>query len=65
MKQILEDFGLIFYHITIKCDNISAISQFKNHIQHSRTKHINVRHHFLIDHMMKSDIELEFVNTKH
>jgi len=34
MKQILEDFGLIFYHITIKCDNTSAISQSKNHMQH-------------------------------
>jgi hypothetical protein len=63
MKQILQDFGLNFDHIPIKCDNTSAISLSKNPIQHSYTKHIEMRHHFLKDHMMKSDIILEFVRT--
>ena len=33
-------------------------------MQHSRTKHIEIRHHFLRDHAQKGDITLEFVSTK-
>ena len=33
-------------------------------MQHSRTKHIQIRHHFLKDHAQKGDITLEFVSTK-
>ena len=38
-------------HILIKCDNTSAINLSKNPIQHSRTKNIDIRHHFLRDHI--------------
>ena len=48
----------------IKCDNTSVISISKNLVQHSRTKHIEIRHHFLRDYAQKGDIILEFVNTK-
>jgi hypothetical protein len=47
------------------CDNASAISLSKNHIQHSHTKHIEVIHHFLRDRMLKGEIVLQFVSTKH
>ena len=33
-------------------------------MQHSRTKYIEIRHHFLKDHAQKGDITLEFVSTK-
>ena len=33
-------------------------------MQHCRTKHIEIRHHFLRDHVQKCDITLEFVSTK-
>ena len=36
----------------------------KNHVQHSRTKHIEIKHHFLRDHAQKGNITLEFVSTK-
>jgi hypothetical protein len=65
MKQILKDFGLKFDHVPIMCDNTSAISLSKNPIQHSRTKLIEMRHHFLRDHMLTGDIVLEFVSTEH
>jgi transposase InsO family protein len=64
MKHQLEDFNLHFDHIPIRCDNTSAINLSKNPIQHSRTKHIEIRHHFLRDHAQKGDIELVFIDTK-
>ena len=64
MKQKLSNFGLTYSHVPIKCDNTSAISISKNLVQHSRTKHIEIRHHFLRDHAQKEDITLDFARTK-
>ena len=64
MTQQLKDYGLNFNKVPIKCDNTSAINLSKNPVQHSRTKHIEIRHHFLRDHALKGDIELEFIPTK-
>ena len=64
MKQILRDYDINLEQIPIKCDNTSAINLSKNPIQHSRTKHIEIRHHFLRDHVQKRDIALEFISTK-
>ena len=64
MKQTLSNFDLSFEHVPIKCDNTSAINFSKNLVQHCRTKHIEIKHHFLRDHAQKSDITLEFVSTK-
>ena len=63
IAQQMRDLGIDFKGIPIKCDNTSAISITKNHVQHSRTKHIDVRHHFIRDHAEKGDICLEFVST--
>ena len=51
IKYQLEDFGISFNHIPIKYDNTSDISFTKNHIQHSRIKHIEIRRHFICDHV--------------
>ena len=45
------------------CDNTNAINISKNLIQHSRIKHIDIKHYFICDHILKGDIELEFVST--
>jgi effector-binding domain-containing protein len=63
MKQQLEDFNLNFDHIPIRCDNTSAINISKNPILHSRTKYIEIRHHFIHDHVQKGDVELKFIST--
>ncbi|KAH9689830.1 Integrase catalytic domain-containing protein [Citrus sinensis] len=64
MKQTLRDYGIILDHIPILCDNTSAINLSKNPIQHSRTKHIEIRHHFLRDHVQKGDVVIKFVSTE-
>ena len=57
------DYGIKLDQISIKYDNTSAINLRKNPIQHSRTKHIDIRHHFLRDHIQNGDISLEFIDT--
>ena len=64
MKQTLRDYGINLDQILVLCDNTSAINLSKNPIQHSRTKHIKIRHHFLRDHIQKGDIVIKFVYTK-
>ena len=45
-------------------DNESAIKLTNNPVQHARTKHIDVCHHFIRDHQQKGDISIESVGTK-
>nr|GEW12227.1 retrovirus-related Pol polyprotein from transposon TNT 1-94 [Tanacetum cinerariifolium] len=59
----LTDYGYHFDKIPIYYDSKSAIAISRNPIQHSRTKHIAVRYHFIKDHVEKSTIELYFVKT--
>ena len=63
MRQTLADYGLTFPPTTIWCDSSSAIDLSKNPVLHNRTKHIDVRHHFLRDHVDKKDISFEYVVT--
>ena len=51
--------------ISIHCDNTSAISVIKNPVHHSKTKHMEVRHHFIRDHVENQKIELKFISTDH
>jgi hypothetical protein len=64
MKQTLLDYGVKFNEIPLLCDNESAIKIANNPVQHSRTKHIDIRHHFLRDHVSKGDIKIDGVSTK-
>jgi len=63
IKQQLEDFGLKVNKVPLFCDNTSAINLTKNQVQHSRTKNIEIRHHFISDHISNGDCEVEFIAT--
>ncbi|WVZ85921.1 hypothetical protein U9M48_032779 [Paspalum notatum var. saurae] len=58
MKQTLLDYGVNLSRVPLLCDNESAVKLANNPIQHSRTKHIDIRHHFIRDHVAKGDILL-------
>ncbi|GJR18547.1 copia protein [Tanacetum coccineum] len=49
LKQALIDYDVRLDDVPIMCDNKGAIDLSKNPVQHSRTKHIEIRHHFLRD----------------
>jgi hypothetical protein len=53
MKQTLLDYGISFKNVPLMCDNESVVKLATNLVQHSRTKHIDIRHHFLRDHIGK------------
>nr|GEU68885.1 retrovirus-related Pol polyprotein from transposon TNT 1-94 [Tanacetum cinerariifolium] len=63
MRTQLTDYGFHFKKIPIYCDSKSAIAISCNPVQHSRTKHITVRYHFIKEHVEKGTIELYFVKT--
>jgi hypothetical protein len=63
MKQTLLDYGVKFNEIPLPCDNESAIKIANNPVQHYKTKHIDIRHHFLRDHVSKGDIKIDGVST--
>jgi hypothetical protein len=46
------------------CDNESAIRMADNPVEHSHTKHIAIRYHFLRDHQQRGDIEIAYVSAK-
>jgi hypothetical protein len=57
------DFGEEYTHVQLQCDSTSAISVAKNLVLHSKTKHIEVRYHFLRDNVEKGKITLTHVPT--
>ncbi|GJV14126.1 hypothetical protein Tco_1359449 [Tanacetum coccineum] len=61
MKQALVDYDIKLDDIPILCDNKGAIDLSKNPVLHSRTKHIEIRHHFLRDNVQKGNISIEKV----
>ncbi|GKE01770.1 copia protein [Tanacetum coccineum] len=61
----LLDYGYKYNRIAMYCDSKSAIAISRNPVQHSRTKHIDIRYHFIIEHVEKGTVELYFVRTEY
>jgi hypothetical protein len=64
MKKLLCDYGFTQDTMVIHCDNTSAINISKNPIQHSRTKHIDIQHHFIRDLVESREVALMFIPTE-
>nr|GEY25773.1 retrovirus-related Pol polyprotein from transposon TNT 1-94 [Tanacetum cinerariifolium] len=65
MKLQLTDYDLGFNKIPMYCDNKSAIALCYNNVQHSRSKHINIRYHFIKEHVKNGMIKLYFFNKEY
>ena len=63
MQKLLHDYGICQEHLTIYCDNNSAINISKNPVQHSLTKHIEIQHHFIRELVEDGTLTLEFIHT--
>jgi hypothetical protein len=53
MRQTLWDYGYNLRKVSLLCDNESAIRMADNPVEHNRTKHIDIRYHFMRDHQQK------------
>ncbi|GKC40169.1 hypothetical protein Tco_1052553 [Tanacetum coccineum] len=65
MRSQLTDYGLGFNKIPLYCDNKSAIALCCNNVQHSRSKHIDIRYHFIKEQVENGVVELYFVRTEY
>nr|GEZ31871.1 hypothetical protein [Tanacetum cinerariifolium] len=65
MRTQLTDYGFHFDKIPMYCDSKAAIAISCNPVLHSRTKHINVRYHFIKEKVEKGIVELFFVGTEY
>ncbi|GJZ52061.1 retrovirus-related pol polyprotein from transposon TNT 1-94 [Tanacetum coccineum] len=65
MRSQLTDYGFQFNKIPLYRDNKSAIALCRNNVQHPRSKHIDVRYHFINEQVENGIVELYFVRTKY
>lgn len=65
MKKLLSDYGISQDTMVVFCDNSSAIDISKNPVQHSKTKHIEIRYHFIRDWVERKIVALEYIPTEH
>ncbi|GKA70955.1 hypothetical protein Tco_0777094 [Tanacetum coccineum] len=65
MRSQLTGYGFKFNKIPLYCNNKSAISLCYNNVQHSRSKHIDVRYHFIKEQVENGVVELYFVSTEY
>ncbi|GKD68011.1 hypothetical protein Tco_1322101, partial [Tanacetum coccineum] len=63
--RLLKDYGFDFNKIPLYCDNKSAIALCCNNVQHSRSKHIDIRHHFIREQVENRVVELYFMETNY
>lgn len=65
MRHMLEGFKIDMSEpVTINCDNTSAINISKNPILHARTKHIELKYHFLRERVQDKEVKMEYVKSK-
>nr|GFA39283.1 retrovirus-related Pol polyprotein from transposon TNT 1-94 [Tanacetum cinerariifolium] len=64
-RRNTSDYGLGFDKIPMYCDNKSAIALCYNNLQHSRSKHIDIRYHFIKEQVENGVIELYLVNIEY
>ena len=64
MKKLLSDYGISQDIVVVYCDNSNAIDISKNPVQHSKTKYIEIRYHFIRDLVERKIVALEYIPTE-
>ena len=62
MKKLLHDYEIPQDTMCVFCDNTSTINLSKNPVQHSKSKHIEIRYHFIRDLVEERVVCLEFIH---
>ena len=61
MKKVLTDYGISQDTMVVYYDNSSTIDISKNPVQHSKTKHIEIRYHFIKNLIERKIVCLEYI----
>ena len=65
MRQLLADIqGSTTGVVSLYADNQGAIALAKNPVHHQRTKHIDIRYHYIREHVRSGEIKLIYVPSK-
>ena len=64
LHRLLEDLGVGQKHLVVHSDSQSAIHLAKNQVFHARTKHIDVRYHFVREILEEEEILLQKIRTE-
>ena len=64
IQNQLLDYGMNFMRTPLYIDNLAASYIIKNSVHHSRTKHIEIRHHFIRDCYEKNLIDVRSIGTE-
>ncbi|GJY14422.1 integrase [Tanacetum coccineum] len=65
LKRLVRDMmGKFEYAVKVRCDNESTIKLASNPVFHARTKHIEVRHHYIREKVLDQEIELKGILTE-
>jgi ATP sulfurylase len=66
MTKLMKELGYMKEKkaMVIRCDNQGAISLTKNPMQHARTKHINLQHHFVRERIENGEVTFKYCSTE-
>ncbi|RDY11809.1 hypothetical protein CR513_03477, partial [Mucuna pruriens] len=62
IKHQLEDYDIFESNIHLLCDNIVVINFSKNTILYFKSKHIEIKHHFIRDYIQKEILDMKFIS---
>ena len=64
LRSLLNELGITVQTIKLKCDNQGAQKLARNPTYHNRTKHIDIRFHFIREAIEKKEVDLEYIFTE-
>ena len=64
LRQICKDMNIVIDDVVIHVDNQGAINLAKNPVNHQRSKHIDIKYHFIRSEIQAGNVKLEYVPTE-
>ena len=64
LKTILCELGMPQNEVVMCGDNLSSMQIIRNPISHHRSKHIDVRYHFIRDHYKNGNLDLKYIKSE-
>ena len=63
LKQLLDEFGVRLDHFLLHGDNQGALALAKDNVRRERSKHIDLKYHFLRQHVTSGELNLRYVES--